>query len=69
MPENDATAPEAKPVPFTVTEMLLTPRGDDDGLVDVTVGDGPAPSWSAPFQVFQPGEPLTVNAFVNQTSP
>ena len=69
MPENDAVAPVTKFVPFTVIRMLLTPRTDDDGLVEVTVGAGPAPSWRAPFHVFQPGEPLTAKAFVNQTLP
>jgi prepilin-type N-terminal cleavage/methylation domain-containing protein len=36
--ENDTTAPLTKFVPFTVIRMLLTPRTDDGGVVDVTVG-------------------------------
>jgi hypothetical protein len=40
VPENDATAPEANPVPVIVTLWLDVPCARDEGEADVTVGAG-----------------------------
>ena len=40
VPENDATAPEANPVPVIVTFWFESPCARDEGVADVTVGAG-----------------------------
>lgn len=40
VPEKERAAPEAKPVPLTVTSLPVVPRGKELGSVEETVGSG-----------------------------